>query len=103
MNRALEARQDPAIESRIIDLAHKDVVADPKAVIQKIYDKFGLQFSAAHKTRIDQFLNETPAAKRIGKHKHSPEQYGIDINEIHERMRAYYDRFGHLLGRPTGV
>ena len=100
MNRALAARSDPAIESRIIDLAHKDVVADPKGVVQRIYDKFGLQFSAQHRANIDKFLIENPAAKRMGKHKHSPEEYGIDIAEVHERMSDYYDRFGHLLGRP---
>jgi Sulfotransferase family len=101
MNRGLAARADPAIEARIIDLAHKDVVADPKAAIQRIYDKFGLRFSEAHKARIDQFLTDNPAAKRMGKHKHSPEQYGINLNEVSTRMKDYYDRFGHLLGRPA--
>ena len=100
MTRGLAARADPAIEARIIDLAHKDVVANPKAAIQRIYDKFGLAFSEAHKARIDQFLADNPAAKRMGKHKHSPEEYGIDVDEVRVRMKDYYDRFGHLLGRP---
>jgi Sulfotransferase family len=100
MNRGLAARADPAIEARIVDLAHKDVVADPKAAIQRIYDKFGLRFSEAHKARIDQFLTDNPAAKRMGKHQHSPEQYGIDLTEVRARMKDYYDRFGQLLGRP---
>ena len=100
MTRGLAARADPAIEARIIDLAHKDVVANPKAAIQRIYDKFGLAFSEAHKARIDQFLAHTPAAKRMGKHKHSPEEYGIDVDDVRVRMKDYYDRFGHLLGRP---
>ena len=100
MTRGLAARADPAIEARIIDLAHKDVVANPKAAIQRIYDKFGLAFSEAHKARIDQFLAHNPAAKRMGKHKHSPEEYGIDVDDVRVRMKDYYDRFGHLLGRP---
>lgn len=100
MNRALAARADPAIEDRIIDLAHKDVVADPKGAIQRIYDKFGLDFSAEHKARIDGFLTDNPAAKRMGKHKHSPEQFGIDVSKVRERMSEYYDRFGRLLGKP---
>jgi hypothetical protein len=100
MTRGLAARADPAIEARIIDLAHKDVVADPKAAIQRIYDKFDLQFSDAHKARIDRFLADNPAAKRMGKHKHSPDEYGIDVDEVRVRMKDYYDRFGHLLGRP---
>jgi hypothetical protein len=104
MNRALAARANPAIESRIIDLAHKDVVADPMAAVQRIYDKFGLYFSDAHKARIVQFLTDNPAAKRMGKHKHSPEQYSIDVDDVRLRMKDYYDRFGHLLGQPqTGA
>jgi hypothetical protein len=100
MTRGLAARSDPAIEARIIDLAHKDVVANPKAAIQRIYDKFGLKFSDAHKAGIDRFLADNPAAKRMGKHKHSPQEYGIDVDEVRVRMKDYYDRFGHLLGRP---
>ncbi len=101
MNRGLAARNDPAIEGRIIDLAHKDVVADPMGAVQRIYDKFGLTFSAEHQTRITRFLAENPAAKRMGKHRHSPEEYSIDIAEVRTRMANYYDRFGHLLGKPA--
>jgi hypothetical protein len=100
MNRALAARRDPAIEGRIIDLAHKDVVADPMGAVQRIHDRFGLAFSDEHKARISRFLTENPAAKRMGKHKHSPEEYGIDIAEVRGRMANYYGRFGDLLGQP---
>ena len=103
MNRALAARTDPDIEARIIDLAHNDVVADPKGAVQRIYDRFGLVFSDDHKQRIDTFLNENSAAKRMGKHRHSPEQFGIDVGELKERLAAYYDRFGYLLARPNGA
>jgi hypothetical protein len=101
MNRGLAARGDPAIEGRIIDLAHKDVVADPMGAVQRIYGKFSLTFSDVHKARIARFLTENPAAKRMGKHKHSPEEYGIDNAEVRTRMADYYDRFGDLLGRPA--
>ena len=37
----------------------------------------------------------------MGKHKHTPEQYGIDVAEVRARMTEYYDRFGHLLERPS--
>jgi hypothetical protein len=100
MSRALEARRDPAIESRIIDLAHKDVVADPLGAVRRIHDRFGLPFSAEHESRIRRFLIENPAAKRIGKHRHSPEEFGIDLAELRMRMADYYSRFGDLLGRP---
>lgn len=100
MNRALQARQDPAVEARIIDLAHKDVVADPERAIRDIYARFDLEFGEEHGARIRRFLAENPAAKRMGKHRHSPAQFGIDTDEVRRRMADYYERFGHLLGRP---
>lgn len=102
MARGTAARDaDASIEARIIDLAHRDVVADPKGSIQRVYDRFGLDFSEAHKARIDRFLADNPAASRLGKHKHSPEQFGIRPDEVHERLASYYARFGHLLARPA--
>ena len=101
MNRGMAARADPAIEARIIDLAHKDVVADPKAAIARIHDRFGLPFSSEHQRRIAAFLTENPAAKRMGRHRHSPEEYGIDVADVRRRMADYYERFGNLLGRPA--
>jgi len=101
MNRALDARRDPAIERRIIDLAHRDVVADPLGAIARIHGRFDLPFSQEHQTRITRFLTENPAAKRIGKHRHSPEQYGIDTAQLRRRMADYYDGFGDLLEKPA--
>lgn len=98
LKRGLRARdEDPEIERRIIDLGHGEVVADPMGTVRRIYDRFGLTFSDEHQARIQRFLNESAAARRLGKHKHSPEQFGIDADEVHERLAGYYDRFGHLL------
>lgn len=101
MNRALAARRDPAIEARIIDLAHSDIVTDPMGAVARIHDHFGLDFSAGHQARISRFLAENPAAQRIGKHRHSPEEYGIDIAELRHRMADYHGRFGALLRTPA--
>jgi hypothetical protein len=100
MARATKARlEHPDIENRIIDLAHAAVVADPMGTVRRIYARFGLDFSIDHATRITRFLANSPAASRLGKHRHSPEQFGIDTAEVHERLADYYDRFGHLLKR----
>lgn len=102
MARAVKARRErPDIAARIVDLAHKDVVADPVAAIRRIYDKFALPFGAEHQARIAHFLAENPAASRLGKHRHNPEEFGIEAAEVHVRLADYYAEFGHLLGRPA--
>ncbi len=98
LNRATKVRLErPDIEGRIIDLGHDSIVADPMGTVRRIYDRFGLPFGDEHQARITRFLNENPAATRLGKHKHSPEQFGIDRDEVHDRLADYYARFGHLL------
>ena len=99
LSRGTRARLDhPGIENRILDLGHGDIVADPVGAITRIYDRFGLEFTPEHRTRIDRFRAESSSAKRLGRHKHSAEQFGIDPAEVHERLADYYTRFGHLLG-----
>lgn len=100
MARATAARAArPDIEARIIDLAHADIVADPLGTVERIYARFGLPFSDEHRARIARFLSENPAASRLGKHKHSPDQFGIDPDEVHARLADYYERYGRFLGR----
>jgi Sulfotransferase family len=87
---------DPGIDGRIIDIAHRDVVLDPIASMRKIYDRFGLSFTPQVEQLMVDFLKENPAASRLGKHKHSPAQFGIDAAEVRSRLADYYERFGHL-------
>lgn len=102
LSRGTRARlEHPGIEERIIDLGHAEVVADPVGAVQRIYDRFGLPFGEAHGARIRQFLDESSAARRLGRHRHSPDDFGIDAGEVHERLADYYHRFGHLLA-PAG-
>jgi hypothetical protein len=101
MARATAVREaNPAIESRIIDLAHRDVVHDPKGTMQRIYERFNVPFSDAYAARINTFLSDNPSASRLGKHKHTADEYGIDPAAVHAQLADYYARFGALLERP---
>jgi hypothetical protein len=100
MARGTRSRNNnPKVEKAILDLAHRDVVHDPIGTIRKIYDRFGFAFTPEHEARIRKFLVESSAAKRLGQHKHSPEEFGIDRDEVHRRLADYYARFGHLLAK----
>lgn len=98
MARAADARaNDPGIEARILDLAHHEIVADPLGTMRRIYDRFDLPFTPEYEARIAGFLSDNPSAQRLGKHKHTAEEFGIDPEEVHERLSDYYARYGHLL------
>ena len=101
LNRATRLREtDPAVENAIIDLAHKDVVADPEGAVRRIYQRFDIPFTEMHAAAIARFVADNPSAQRMGKHHHSPEMFGIDPDEVHKRLAGYYARFGDLLGKP---
>lgn len=96
LERGTEARNKPGIERAILDMPHREVVADPLAAVRKIYERFNRAFSAEHGERIQRFMTENPAATRIGKHKHSPEEYGLDAAALRRQLAGYYERFGGL-------
>lgn len=87
---------NPAVEKAIIDMAHSEVVKDPVAAVRKIYRHFEREFSPTHAARIDEFIRSNPAASRIGKHRHSPEEYGLDPAVIRAELAPYYRRFGNF-------
>jgi Sulfotransferase family len=89
----------PKVENAIVDMAHKDVVLDPVAAVRGIYEHFDREFSPEHAARIDDFIHHNPAASRIGKHRHSPEEYGLDPDEIRADLAGYYQRFGDYCAR----
>lgn len=99
VRRATAARTaNPEVEARIIDLAHRDVVHDPIGSIQRIYERFEIPFVSEHRAAIKEFLAVSPS--RLGKHKHSPEEFGIDTAEVHDRLADYYARYGSYLAKP---
>lgn len=88
------------IENAILDMAHADVVKDPVAAVRKIYDHFDREFTAEHAERINDFIANNPAASRIGKHKHSPEEYGLDADIIRAELAEYYQEYGKYCQKP---
>ncbi|WP_284258940.1 sulfotransferase family protein [Acidocella aquatica] len=101
MARATRVRaENPAIETKILDLAHRDIVLDPIGSIRRIYARFDQPFTVDFEARIRTFLTENPSATRLGKHKHTPSQFGIDPEEVHTRLAGYYERFGSFLQKP---
>jgi len=98
MARATRSRSsNPKVERAILDLAHRDVVHDPIAVVRRIYDRFGFEFSEEHIARIRRFLQESRSAQRFGQHQHEPADFGIEPDEVHARLGDYYAKFGPLL------
>jgi hypothetical protein len=95
--KGVEARKDPDVERRIIDIPQRDVISDPRGVVRRVHERFGIPFTAEHAARIDTFLAESVSAKRLGRHKHDAATFGIDADTVNRRLAPYFERFGPLL------
>ncbi|MDP6979003.1 MAG: sulfotransferase [Myxococcota bacterium] len=75
------------------DMHFADFVKDPVAMVGRIYEHFGLDLSSADAQRMSDFLVDNPPGKH-GKHRYTPERFGLDPAEERERYRFYQEYYG---------
>lgn len=78
---------------RFFDIRYHDLVAEPVAVVQKLYQHFGLEFTADFEKKLEQWIRANPKNK-TGAHHYSLEQFGLDRNMIQKRFAKYSAQFG---------
>jgi Sulfotransferase family len=73
---------------QIIDIRFEDLVADPLAVVRRIYAQFGYRFGAAFERDIARWIARDRAAARPA-HNYTLEQFGLSKAEVTERCAEY--------------
>jgi hypothetical protein len=96
VEKAMKAR-DQVGEGQFLDVSYHDVMSDHVTTVERIYDWAGIPFSNQHADNIRQWLANHHQTKH-GAHKHSPEEFGMNADEINEQFSAYIDRFGFGFG-----
>jgi hypothetical protein len=61
--------------------------------VKQICDNFGYAYSSNMDAAIDEWQNNSRKDKR-GRHKYSPDRYGLDPAEIHTRYAQYISERG---------
>ncbi len=74
--------------ARICDVSFEALVADPIHTVQKIYQRFGYQYSDEMELRMRKWLTENPQHKH-GVHRYRLEQFGLN-DAANERIFAEY-------------
>jgi hypothetical protein len=90
IDRNLEARARHA--DRILDVHYDDLVADPKAVVRSVHERYGLGWSAGFEERLDRYLAENPQ-DRHGRHTYRADESGLTDDVIARRFGEYRARF----------
>jgi len=95
MRRIVRLADDPSfpLSSRLVHVQYRALVADPVATVQRIYDAFGLELTAAARSAMAAKVAEAPNGG-YGKNRYRPEEFGIDPQRERERASGYLERFG---------
>jgi hypothetical protein len=89
----------PEIDRAVIDISHQEVIADRIGVVRRIHQYFNLPFSAEHEAALHGAAMKT-ISRRLGKHTHRPEDFGITRDEVHSLLPKYLARFGKFFQEP---
>jgi len=94
LERSISTRADNDYpKARFYDMHFQDFVTDQFAVVEQIYDAFDLPMTGEAADRMKTFIADNPKDKH-GIHRYSPDEYGIDPEQIRESFRPYMERFG---------
>ena len=92
VDRAMEARGNAA-PARVLDLDYRDLVADPKGLVRRIYGHFGYELDERMDLGMDRWLNRNRQHK-YGVHRYSLAEFGLSASGVRERMAGYVREYG---------
>jgi hypothetical protein len=73
-----------------VDVQYTDLMADPIAVVRRIYRHFDLPFPAGTEQAMRRYLPQSRQDLH-GRHVYSLAQFGLDAETERARYRAYWD------------
>jgi hypothetical protein len=88
MKRSMAA--PPHRSAQIVDIRFEDLVADPAAVVRRIYAQFGYRYSAAFEQDMARYIENERAAARP-RHIYALEQFGLSRAQVIERSAEYLE------------
>ncbi len=81
---------------RIIDLAHREIIADPIGAVQRIYTAFGTELPPEAEARMRAFVAKNPEGAH-GAHQHDLANFGLNAEYVRDVLSDYYEAFGGLI------
>jgi omega-hydroxy-beta-dihydromenaquinone-9 sulfotransferase len=87
------AALDQLPPEKVLIIRYEELVRSPKAVLQQIYTKFGMEVGPAYAAELDRM--QKAAEGYQSRHHYSPEQFGLRAAEIRAMIPEIYERFGY--------
>jgi hypothetical protein len=89
----VDSFRDERADFPILDVHYPDLIAEPTAALERIYDFAGLPFTPDTEKAVADYLASHPRGQ-FGVHRYSTAGAGLDEGELRERFAAYTDRYG---------
>jgi len=94
LERAMDVRATGTLgASRVFDVHFPELIADPIAMIRRIYGHFDMPLSPLAEERVRAFLAEN-AADKHGTHRYTLGAAGLDVEAERRRYARYQQHFG---------
>ena len=81
-------------DGQIADVVYRDLVADPLATVERLYDQWGIPMSDEARAGIEQYVAARHAGRNGGEHAYRFEDTGLDLAEHRALVAGYQERFG---------
>lgn len=86
------AYRDAGNDDRFCDIGFNEMRPEPMPAIARLYDWLGIELTDEVAGRMQRWWDSNPADKH-GSHDYTPEQYGIDVEQLRSQFAFYNDRF----------
>jgi hypothetical protein len=91
--RMIEAGDDLGMPDPVCHVHHMDLISDPLATLEGVYQHFGMTLSGTAADAITDYVRQRPNGG-YGAHHYAFEDHGLNEAEERERFRPYMLRFG---------
>jgi hypothetical protein len=91
--RACAADRDKIPQQQSIDVPFHEFMADDLAMVEKIYQKAGLQMTAQARGQLRQFIEDHPRGKHGSIVYNLREDFGVEPAHLRSRFDFYFDQF----------
>ena len=91
LQRCLSARTDPALDARVLDISHHDVVKQPIETLRRVYAHFDLPFTAEAEQGAKTWL-QNPAQHKSSV-RFTLEDFGLTAADVESAFGPYRERF----------
>ena len=89
---SMAARSSPGVAERVLDVTHEDLQTDLIGTLARIYAHVGLSLEGDVTKRVEQYRRDNPRDK-FGKHRYSPEEFGLDAPALRRRWSDYVETY----------